>query len=903
MTGRSQKHPRTSERSWGNVVTKKWLLILALTLAYASQAIFFPDNPNGAFFQKLLAFAPWLGEERMRLVVGVMGYALAMGLFAWVAPAMNGISNQYSVLASLRKGCLPQRTQRTQSQKVGFMGVFSSKPDDFLSVLSALCGKIVFSGGPVSSVQRGRRGAWGTMGVATALLGSSMARFLLTGEDGITRGLWVASMVALVMASVWMAGEGRKLSVFSDQSSVFRWRHVAVLAAILGGAAWLRFHLLADIPQDLHGDMASMGLQARDILAGAAPGIFHQGWAEIPMLGFYPSVIGLKFVSNSILGLNFMPAVEGLLTILGLYLLAWRLFDSHRLAALAAAALVVNIPHIHFSRLAAYMDPWPWILFAFLLLAHGLRSRRLWPFPLAGLLVGVSLQMYYSGRAVLFILPAAALYLILLHPKTARRGWRFGLAAAALLGLGTVTALGPSLIYFLQHTNALLERSRSVFLFHEPVMTHLMGKYGVDTPAAVVWEQIWRSALMFNDTHDTSTQFGYTHPMFTLALSPLVLLGLGYSLRRWRHPGLGFALIWLLTILITGSVLTNNAPFWPRLVGILPAAALMAGVALHVTLSGLGLDRPIRSVWDPNPAVVVMMGLIIAFLVLGQRNWRDYFLTTSNNARPRARIGRYLDALPDAINACGFSTPYRLSEREIAFLAWPHQLLDLEPGVTGPLLEACPGPERVWILSPDEPSQRIRVERRWPDGQLREIRDGAGRVVFLSYLTGLERLPASAEDASPRATSSAYLPNGDLFRPDHVYLGDVNSRVARWRVGPVEVRGGRVTLTIGPISGHDAPFDYVEFLGADGQRHRFEAEDLTYEGDIRFVGGPGQDNRWWLQRYDPFSGGAGLVAQKNELVPALRAAIPLPDGLYDLTIGTFTGDPANGVFALGVSVQ
>ena len=709
-------------------------------------------------------------------------------------------------------------------------------------------------------------------------------------------------MVALLAAAGGMAWAERQAKIGQPPSVVFRWRHGLTLAAILGGAAWLRFHLLAAIPQDLHGDMASMGLQARDILAGVAPGLFHQGWAEIPMLGFYPSVIGLAFVSNSILGLNVVPAAEGLLTLFGLYLLAWRLFDSHRLAALAAAILAVNIPHIHFSRLAAYMDPWPWLVFAFVLLAHGLRARKGWPFPLAGLLVGLSLQMYYSGRAALFILPAVALYLILLHPRTARRGWRQWLGAAALLGLGVVIALGPSLIYFLQHTDALLARSRAVFLFHPPVMTHLMGKYGVDSPAAVVWEQIKRSVLMFNAAHDTSTQFGYTHPMFTALLSPWVLLGAGYSLRRWRRPGLGFACIWLIIILVTGSVLTNNAPFWPRLVGILPAAALLAGAALHAALKGLGLGQPVRSLLDPAPTAIAMLGLVMAFLLLGQRNWRDYFQTVNNNARAQARIGRYLDALPDSVTACSFSQPYQLNERTIAFLAWPHQLLDLDPGVTGPLLDACPGPDRVWILSPHERSQLLRVQRRWPKGQLREHRDGAGRVVFLSYLIRGDEA-AGTPLTTPVITSSAYLPQGDLFQPQSVYVGDVSSTVASWRVGPVEVRGGGVILTVGPIAGHDAVFDYAEFLDADGQRHRFEAEALTYEGDVSFAERPGQDRRWWLQRFDPFSGGAGLVAQKGELVPALRTRIALPDGLYDLTIGTFTGDPANGVFALGVAVE
>ncbi len=841
------------------VQKRKAGLLLAVLLAYAVQLICFPQNPNGAFFQNLLAAARWLGREEARLAWGTVGYLLAMGLFAWAAPPLDDASGQ------------------VHEQNPGF-GLQDS----------------------TIGIQRRLGAAWFVLALALLLL--SMLRFVQVGEDALTRWLWVGSLL------VWLAGIATLVwlawSNATPPSRLWGRRRVLGLVMILLGAGWLRFWRLAHIPDDLHGDMASMGLQARAILAGAAPGLFHQGWANIPMLGFYPSVIGLKFISNSILGLNFAPAVAGTLTVLGLYLLIWRLFDSHGMAALSAMVLAVNIPHIHFSRLAAYMDPWPWILFAFFFLAHGLRGRKLWPFPAAGVLLGFSLQMYYSGRVVLLILPMTALYLAILYPDTTRRLWRFWLAGGVLLGLGSVVALGPSLIYFLQHSGPLLERSRSVFLFHEPVLTHLMGKYDVTTPASVLWEQVKASTLMFNASYDASTQFGYTAPLFSAALSPLVLLGIGYSLRRWRHPGLGFTLIWLLTILVTGSILTNNAPFWPRLVGILPAAALMAGLTLHALLKSFVGGLPSRTtLWRSDPAAVAMLAVALSLLLVGGQNWRAYFAVASNNARPQARIGRYLDSLPDDIAACSFSQPYRLSERETAFLAWPHRLMDLPPETAGAALDVCPGPNRVWILSPADNSQLARVQLRWPNGQLRTLRDAADRPVFLSYLlmVGPEETPEPGNSSPPPTASSAYLPDGSPFVPQKTWLGDVGSSATHWRVGPVWARNGQITLTIGPVAGHDAVFDYVELIDVWGQSRRFEAEDLGYLAGDAFASQDGLDNRWWIQEFAPFSGGRALVARKGELVPALTFTLHLPDGLYDLSIGAFTGDPANGVFGLGVA--
>jgi hypothetical protein len=508
--------------------------------------------------------------------------------------------------------------------------------------------------------------------------------------------------------------------------------------------------------------------------------------------------------------------------------------------------------------------------------------------------------MYYSGRAVLIILPLAALYLTAFHWPLARRHARLWLMGALLTPVGAIIALGPSLIYFLQHSDALLERSRSVFLFHEPVMTHLMGKYGVDTPAAVVWEQIKASVLMFNYSHDTSTQFGYPAPMFSAALSPLVLLGVGYSLRRWRRPGPGFALIWLFAILITGSILTNNAPFWPRLIGVLPVAALMAGISIYASLRALHLDGPLDSLWRPSPVAVTFLALALLFSLIGQRNWDDYFRFVGNNARAQASIGRYLDALPDDFVACSFSQPYSLNERETAFLAWPHRLVDMAPDAADSALNACPGPNRVWILAPRDNSQLARVQLRWPDGQLRMHRNGAEQPVFLSYLIASPHARASLPQQRPATKSSAYLPDGDIFIPEKVWLGDERSTVTRWRVGPVRVTNQALTLFVGPVLGYDAVYDYIELIDEQGQVRRFEAEDTAFTtGDV-FASQDGLDNHWWAQDFGPFSRGRALVARKGEVVPVLITTIPLPNGLYDLSIGTFTGDPANGVFGLAV---
>ncbi|MFZ1472765.1 MAG: hypothetical protein WAV79_07525, partial [Anaerolineae bacterium] len=113
---------------------------------------------------------------------------------------------------------------------------------------------------------------------------------------------------------------------------------------------------------------------------------------------------------------------------------------------------------------------------------------------------------------------------------------------------------------------------------------------------------------------------------------------------------------------------------------------------------------------------------------------------------------------------------------------------------------------------------------------------------------------------------------------------------------------GQLVLHIGPLPGHDGVFDYVRLLNDEGQEIRIEAEDAMFTTGDTYAGREGSDGHWWNQAFKPFSGGYGVVAQKNEMVPVLTTTIAAPDGEYTLLIGSFKGDHDNGVFGLGITV-
>jgi len=552
----------------------------------------------------------------------------------------------------------------------------------------------------------------------------SMALFAIQGEDSLVRWLWAGGLVLFLAAWLPWPWLRRSPHPEAEYSPPFRWANVVILVLILLAALWLRLYRLEVIPSDFHGDMASHGLEARDYLSGAEPRLFVVGWADMPRMTFFPAALFLRVFGNNLFGLQLTSVVGGMASLVGLYLLVWRLFDRHRLAALATAVMAINIPHIHFSRIADYMDPWPLAILALFLIVDGLRARRLISMALAGALLGLCFQLYFSGRVVPFIVGAFLLYAFFFHRQWVTRNW----GGLGLLALGFLAALGPSLVFDLQHWGAFIERSREVYLFDPNVMKHLQNKYNVSSEMEVVLEQTKRSLLMFNYSIDSSTQFGFPHPMFSSLLAPLVALGLGCALRRWKLPGMMLILIWLAPIMAVGGAMTVDAPFWPRLVGILPVAGLAAALALDQ------LWDVVKGLWGRRAALALGVALTVFLVMIGWRNWNLYYETVRDNAHPQARIGRFLDSLPAEVAACNFADPNELRVRETQFLAWPRQLVDLPSDAPDAALDQCPGPPVVWILSPNHLDRLPVVRARWPNGITQEHYDLNKTHTFTSYL-------------------------------------------------------------------------------------------------------------------------------------------------------------------------
>jgi len=679
----------TSEEQIKKIVQSISGPVLALAIVYFAQSVIDSIVGVGALRNSMLMLSMSIAS---RWGLGLGGYLIAVLIWVFTAPAMRPID----------------LTINQTGSQIGAENRYSTLR--FVLLLT---------------------------GIGAYLM--SVLSFTTSGENSFVRILWGVGLVCFILSQILSYKTSHPEA---EASPRFQWQNWFVLALILGVGFWLRYYQIATIPDDFHGDMASHGWVARDFLLGIQHDIFGFGWTATPTIGFLPAFLTMAVFGNNIYGLQMAAVIGGVLSLFAIYLLSWRLFNNHRLAALATALVAINIAHIHFSRIFN-MDPWPLSNFAIFFLIDGLKARRPASFGLAGVLIGFSMLMYTSGRALPFIILVFLVYAFFFQRHWITQNKR----GFVLLIAGFLIAMGPALVFYLIHWDLFISRSREVFLFSQGVMNHLLNKYNTDSTWTVLVTQIKLSLLMFNQAGDTSSQFGYPHPMFNSLVSPLILLGLGFALRRWKEAGMIFVLIWLVTITILGSVLTIDAPFWPRLIGIVPAAALLIAIALEQILE-LG-----RKVFGAQ-AVVYLTAFIVIFLAtVGYLNWNEYYLSVKDSGSPSTVIGRYIGRLPDDVTACGIISGNQLTVRETAFLAWPRKLVDIQLDAPDSELDKCTGSSLVWVLSPENLGRLDAIRARWPNGVVQEIYLNRFSFALTFYVVGVTPPDLPQPEAPPEKPS------------------------------------------------------------------------------------------------------------------------------------------------------
>ncbi|NPA91859.1 MAG: glycosyltransferase family 39 protein [Chloroflexi bacterium] len=550
---------------------------------------------------------------------------------------------------------------------------------------------------------------FGLLLAAVLLYGGSLLLFALQGEDVLVRAGWLLSVLLLLLTYA----QRPRLPHLS-------WYSVGAFLLLLVGL-YLRVHRLTELPLLHHGDMASVGLQARELLHGQGKGWFNLGWATIPAWGYAHEVLSMSIWGDSLQGLRMSAVLAGLFSLWGVYLLGQEGWHP-RVGLLALAALTFDVVHIHFSRIPSYIDPVPWGVWSLYFAVRGYHRRSPFSWALAGITSAVAMNMYFAGRLFPLILATLVVYLLIFHHRRALEN-REGLVA---LILGFLIGMGPMLVVAVQQASAYTSRAWFVTIADPGVYQHLLNKYQVSTLREVLMEQIQRTFLTFQYYGDTSTQFGWDGPMLAPWVAPFFLVGIGVATGKLRHVGNFLLSVWLLFGLVLGSVLTVDAPFWPRLVVITPANAL----ALALGFAWIG------EVWGGMKRRTLATGWMWVFLVWlflsGWHQWQMYQARYTAHAGLNDFAARVILTFGER-PACYVVGEHHLQEREFRFLLAGRQDLEIHPDRLEEDAATCAQHHGIVVALPSDRYVVDRVLELYPGGQLEEIRAPGGSPSLILY--------------------------------------------------------------------------------------------------------------------------------------------------------------------------
>ncbi|TMF02813.1 MAG: glycosyltransferase family 39 protein, partial [Chloroflexi bacterium] len=454
----------------------------------------------------------------------------------------------------------------------------------------------------------GRRQLLGAVLLTLGGLGSLAASALVfeRSSDAAVTPIWVASLLAATAGCLLVMR--RRMDVPSRKLRLPR-LELLVLAVVLGMAAWLRLPDLARVPANVHGDEASIGLEARRILTGSLSPVFATGWYDVPSLSFALHAAVMRVFGNDLFGLRLGSAIEGLLSIVVLYLLARRLWGA-RPALVAAALMAIAAWHVHFSRTGfQYMQAPLALLLTLYFLVLGIEERRAVYWLLAGFGIGLSIEVYYAARLVA---PIVAVYLgyCALRQRGLLSTHAPGLAA---LGFGALVFLAP-------------------MLTAPPNLAHELDAYHVTTLQDVLALQVRNTLEAFNMRGETSLQYGHPTPLLDPWTGGLLAMSALAALFRLGSARGVLLATWVWSALIVGSVLTLDALFSPRVLIALPA--LVLGPALVLEQAWRGLTRVAG-----HAGTYVFGASVIALLALALvANVDDYFNVQVVRRQPADRF-------------------------------------------------------------------------------------------------------------------------------------------------------------------------------------------------------------------------------------------------------------------------
>jgi 4-amino-4-deoxy-L-arabinose transferase-like glycosyltransferase len=467
-------------------------------------------------------------------------------------------------------------------------------------------------------------------GLALALIALIALRTGLAAPIGIV--LTLAGSVAALIGLERLTTSSDQRPATSDNPSTPSPLHpftpspfhpFTAILALTGLAFALRLYHLDQLPAGLWRDEARHGLLALRIWQDPSfRPIYVVGGADLPALLFYLMAPILGTFGPHVWSLRLVSALLGALTPLALWWAA-RPMIGVRAALLSAAFLAWASWSLSMSRWAfpATLDQlllivaigMIWRALSFDNNSSATRQRLVFA-CLSALCAGLATYGYHSGRFAPIVVAVVAA--VRIGPSPAR--WKqAGPALLAAVTIGLIV-ISPLLRFIADDYDGYSRRVAAVAVFNsiEP---------DIHSPLLLLLRNAERYLLMW---HVYGEPNGRHHapdvPMVDPFVGVLLLLGVGWTLRRTREPAFLALVLWL-GLSAAPGIFSTDAPHAMRGLGMLAPACLLAGVAMTAMLQhGMPSVR-----WN---RIAPLLGGSVLIGSLSFNGWL-YFVSMANNPR------------------------------------------------------------------------------------------------------------------------------------------------------------------------------------------------------------------------------------------------------------------------------
>jgi len=400
---------------------------------------------------------------------------------------------------------------------------------------------------------------------------------------------WLASIGLMILAG-WLIGSIDKsssqktnpahASITISKLSILQRAEICGFIFIVFLAIFLRVYQINRIPPGIFVDETNGALDALHILQGNHASPFSTGWYHTPNLYIYYMAGIINIFGANLLSLKIISLLPAILSVIAVFFLGRLLFGPT--AGLSTMLfMAVSRWHLTLSR-------WGWnelmpplfLILALYFLIRGIKSRNVVEFVLGGILCGLMAYTYLAAWLAIAIILIYCIYWLFANPDGFKKNLHANWMGLVLFWLAAIIVVAPLMVTYFKFPSSFFGRIQQVNILndikqqnsYQPLMDNLTS-----------YLKFFHQVGDMNGRHNLPGE-----PELDPITGLLFVVGIGYSIFRFRDTRSGLLWIWII-LGLAGGILSSQyeSPQAYRTIIAIPAIVLFCASVLDPMIRGI----------------------------------------------------------------------------------------------------------------------------------------------------------------------------------------------------------------------------------------------------------------------------------------------------------------------------